>query len=85
MSAELVASQDCTKTALVADAQAHARRVAAAAGVSLNGIVTISDGYAGSGTYSYIGVVSNPFLSLNAVLVGPQPSCSVTVQFGIGQ
>jgi uncharacterized protein YggE len=87
MSVELLASQDCTKTALVADAQAHARRVAAAARVSLNGILTISDGYAGSGTYSYIGVFDpiSSGASLNSLMISPQPSCSVTVQFGIGQ
>ena len=96
VSSDLAAAQDCTKTALVSDAQAYARRVAAAAGVALNGILAISDdgSQAVAGAFfaaSTLNVVRtgdfslvNPFL-ISPFPVSPQPGCSVTVQFGIGQ
>jgi len=89
VSSDLAATQDCTKTALVADAQAHARRVAAAAGVSLNGIVAISDNGSPGVAYAAFAnlntVRTGDFSLVNSVLTSPQPGCSVTVQFGIGQ
>jgi uncharacterized protein YggE len=90
VSSDLAAAQDCTKPALVADAQAYARRVAAAAGLSLNGILAISDGAAqGSGAvgaFTALNTVrSGDFSLVSSFLTSPQPSCSVTVQFGIGQ
>jgi uncharacterized protein YggE len=91
VSSDLAAAQDCTKTALISDAQAYARRVAAAAGVALNGILAISDNGspAVAGAFfaaSTLGVVrTGDFSLVNSIVTSPQPGCSVTVQFGIGQ
>jgi uncharacterized protein YggE len=90
VSSDLAAAQDCTKAALVSDAQAYARRVAAAAGVALNGILAINDGGAQtSGAFFALAslntVRSGDFSLVSSVLTSPQPNCSVTVQFGFGQ
>lgn len=91
LSAQLVAAQNCTNAALVADAQAYARQVAAATGVALNGIVGISDrSSVGASVPSELVAELFPvsgsfsgFLASTSPQTSPQPSCSLTVQFGI--
>jgi uncharacterized protein YggE len=86
-SAGLVAAQDCTSTALVTDAQAYARLVTAAAGVSLNGIVAVSDGNSNSRLGDFVVTANYNFLTvsgyISSILASPQGSCAAAVQFGI--
>ncbi|SPE40711.1 exported hypothetical protein [Candidatus Sulfopaludibacter sp. SbA3] len=94
VSPQLLAAQDCSYASLVADAQAQARKVAAAASVPLGGIVTISDTASPSflaGDFSqiitgaiYDPTTGNPF-SGSFSYGAPPTSCGLTVQFGISQ
>ena len=86
ISSQLQAAQDCSYASLLADAQAQARQVTAAAGVALNDVISISD--SGSSTAvpasrlgDFVGAVYtvvNPFYSQS-------PTCSLVAKFGIGQ
>lgn len=91
VSPKSAATQDCTNAALVNDAQAYARQVAAAASVPLGNIVAISDGSAvGIPTLAYRAAWFDTLTggaALGSFLLGSPsgPSCSLTVQFSIGQ
>ena len=91
LSPQLMAAQDCSYASLLNDAQAQARQVTAAAGISLNELISV--GEAGSaiqaGTVGYfgqlsIGVIYDP---LTGYPNSPsQPiSCTLVAQYGIGQ
>jgi uncharacterized protein YggE len=89
-SPDLIAAQNCTNAALVSDAQAHARRVAAAAGVALGDIMSISDNSAptaaqriGDFTAIYAATTGLFSSSISSVLSYPQSGCYLSVQFGI--
>ena len=82
-----MAAQDCSYTSLLNDAQAQARQVTAAAGVSLNGLLSVSDASVPTPTF-----LSGDFSAVYAVGViaqayyyNPPSSCSVTATYGIGQ
>ncbi|SPE40712.1 exported hypothetical protein [Candidatus Sulfopaludibacter sp. SbA3] len=93
VSAQLLAAQDCSNASLLADAQAQARKVAAAASVGLGGIVAISDGGlpSASGIFAFTSgapyAIYDPLYGgpLGGVLGIPNTGCSISVQFGITQ
>jgi uncharacterized protein YggE len=70
VSPQLQQSQPCPQAALLADAQARAKSVAAAAGVSAGSILSMSE--ASFGTVA---------LQVVPGFTTPQPTCSLTVQF----
>jgi uncharacterized protein YggE len=93
-SQQLQQSQSCPQAALLADAQAQAKQVAAAAGVSAGAILSMAEGSTGTiavPTVAYrfgdftTGVITSGvgYASLlpSPVLPTPQPTCSLTVQF----
>ena len=90
LSRDSLASFDCSYQSLLADAQAQARRVTAAAGVTLNGLIHASDStVAAQGDFS--GLLSPPvFASAIFAAVPVQAyyapaSCTLVAQYGIGQ
>jgi uncharacterized protein YggE len=93
-SQQLQQSQTCPQAALLADAQAQAKQVAAAAGVSAGVILSMAEGSTDTiavPTVAYrfgdftAGVITSGvgYASLlpSPVLPTPQPTCSLTVQF----
>ena len=83
------ASQQCPYALLVADAQAEAQRLAAAAGARLGTVVSISDGSATVPVIPAVRVGSFSFLSspyssqLIVIPVSTPATCSMTVQFSM--
>ncbi len=86
LSSQLLAAQDCSYTSLLNDAQAQARQVTAAAGISLNDLISVSDSSATTPAYAsrlgnlLVGVVG-------AIYTTPiQPtSCALVARYGMGQ
>ena len=82
-------SQPCSEAALLADAQAQAKAVATAAGVSAGAILSMSEGVSGVAALQAAPTfaVSGSFISGLASFVTPpvlptlQPTCALTVQF----
>ena len=70
ISPQLEQSQPCSQAALLADAQARAKSVAAAAGVSAGSILSMSEASFGTAA-----------LQVVPGFTTPQPTCSLTVQF----
>jgi len=97
VSPQLRQSQPCSQTALLADAQAQATQVAAAAGVSVGSILSMAEGGSGglglapvpTAAYrfgDFTGVITSGGLGYASfvtpsVLTTPPPTCSLTVQF----
>jgi hypothetical protein len=92
ISPQLQQSQPCRQSDLLADAQAQAKQVAAAAGVSAGAILSMAAGSSGvlllqlspaaqlvSGDFTT--VITNSFTYANTVVTTPSPTCSLTVQF----
>jgi len=96
-SPQLQQSQPCSQPALLADAQAQAKQVAAAAGVSAGAILSMSEGGVAIGASLQVapaaflagnfatGVITSGGVGYPAfvsnVLTTPPPTCSLTVQF----
>jgi len=93
-SPQLQQSQPCSQTALLADAQAQAKLVATAAGVSVGPILSMAEGssvgaaglpladfFAGSITGVLANGVAYPSFITSNVFATPLPTCSLTVQF----
>jgi hypothetical protein len=93
VSQQLLQSQPCSQAALLADAQAQAKRAATAAGVSAGAILSMSEGISGAAGLQLVPayqpvpanlVVGNfgytSFATSN-VFTTPQPTCSLTIQF----
>ncbi len=91
-SSALIAAQDCSYGSLLNDAQAEARLVTAAAGVSLNDLIAVSDGTLGTQVVvagDFSALLSASRLGVGAIL-GPYfsatpTSCGLVAQYGIGQ
>jgi hypothetical protein len=93
ISPQLQQSQPCSQAALLADAQAQAKQVAAAAGVSAGSILSMTEGTSGAAGLQVAPpgwLVSGDFVAGNSVgasfststvATSPQPTCSLTVQF----
>ena len=88
VSPQLQQSQPCSQSALLADAQAQAKQVAAAAGVSAGPILSLAEGGGPLGASLQVAsaqLVAGDFFagvpSISAVLTTPAPTCSLTVQF----
>jgi uncharacterized protein YggE len=96
VSPQLQQSQPCSQAALLADAQAQAKQVAAAAGVTVGPILNISEGGAAIAaslqvvpalrTGDFTSVVTSGGLGFasflpTTVYSAPSPICSLTVQF----
>jgi len=95
-SSQAAAAQQCPYPALVADARAQAAKLASAAGVTLGPLVTLQQGTVPtapavvlSGEFSLLSVsgvlpdflLRNPFVGSTSTV----PSCTLAVQFKIGQ
>jgi len=93
ISPQLQQSQPCSQAALLADAQAQAKQVAAAAGVSAGSILSMTEGTSGAAGLQVAPpgwLVSGDFVAGNSVgasfststvATSPQSTCSLTVQF----
>jgi uncharacterized protein YggE len=96
VSPQLEQSQPCSQAALLADAQAQAKQVAAAAGVSAGAILSMSEGalvpaalevvpafqtVSGILTSGVTGGLGFASFLTPTVLPTPRPTCSLTVQF----
>jgi uncharacterized protein YggE len=92
VSQQLEQSQPCKQGDLLLDAQAQAKQVAAAAGVSAGSILSIAEGgsvapaslqFAAVPAVSFTGVIAGGvgYPSFNTLLSYPPPICSLTVQF----
>jgi hypothetical protein len=93
ISPQLQQSQPCSQAALLADAQAQAKQVAAAAGVSAGSILSMTEGTSGAAGLQVAPpgwLVSGDFVAGNSVgasfststvATSPQPTCSLTMQF----
>jgi uncharacterized protein YggE len=75
VSQQLQQSQPCPQAALLADAQAQAKQVAAAAGVSAGPILSMAEGTSVPAVQAALG------LAMLTVYLTPQTLCSLTVQF----
>jgi len=96
-SAAQAAAPQCPYPALINDARAQAGKLAAAAGVNLGPIVSMTQGTAQGGATTFVFeagsflVQTRAIVSLSDFLVGiPYPglstsACSLTVQFQLGQ
>ena len=88
VSPQLQQSQPCSQAALLADAQAQAKQVSAAAGVSAGPILSLAEGGGALGASLQVAsaqLVAGDFFagvpSISTVLTTPPPTCSLTVQF----
>jgi uncharacterized protein YggE len=89
ISPQLAQSQPCSERALLADAQAQARKVAAAAGVSAGAILSMGQGVSGVAvptpaiaTAAFLTTgIGYASLLRSPVLPTPSPTCTLTVQF----
>ena len=89
ISPQLEQSQPCSQAPLLADAQAQAKAVATAAGVSAGAILSMSEGVPGVAALQAVPTfaVSGSFISGLASFVTPpalptlQPTCTLTVEF----
>ena len=92
VSPELQAAHPCPQTTLLADAQVQAQKVAAAVGMSVGAVVSMSDGSGASAPAAAFYAISNPFTAvaisgvqavrfLSLTNSNPQPACSLIVQF----
>jgi uncharacterized protein YggE len=92
VSPQLQQSQSCPETDLMADARGQAQKVAAAAGVSVGSILSMSDGSSPAAisiptaayrSGDFVGVTGSLAL-VQIALTQPAYSCSLTVQFQLG-
>jgi uncharacterized protein YggE len=93
VSPQLQQSQPCSQAALLADAQARAKSVAAAAGVSAGSILSTSEASFGTAALQVVpayqpvpanlvvGSFGYASFATSNVFTTPQPTCSLTVQF----
>jgi uncharacterized protein YggE len=93
ISPQLQAAQPCSQAALLADAEAEAKQVAARAGVSAGSILSLGEGGSGVAAFELdptqamatAGFVTSGLgyasLLTPPVLPAPQPTCTLTVQF----
>jgi uncharacterized protein YggE len=94
LSPQLLAAQDCSYASLLNDAQAQARQVTAAAGVSLNDLISVGESPTATpvilqGDFSQIIPVArvgiyNPLVYYPNV-PGQPTSCTLVAQYGMGQ
>jgi hypothetical protein len=84
VSTELIQSQTCAAKDLVADAQAQAQNVAAAAGLAIGPIVAISDGSSAMPTFAARvgGFLIGNWINTTGLWFDPTPSgCYLEVKF----
>ncbi len=90
LSPQLLAAQDCSYASLLHDAQAQARQVTAAAGVSLNDLIAVGEGSTPTaafrtGDFSQI-VAVGIYDPLTVYYPPSQPtSCTLVARYGMGQ
>jgi hypothetical protein len=81
VSQQLQQSQPCSQAALLADAQAQAKQVAAAGCVSAGPILSMIEGGGAVGSFYYGSAVGTGLPVISSVYTAPQATCSLTVQF----
>jgi uncharacterized protein YggE len=92
VSPQLQQSQSCPEADLMADARSQAQKVATAAGVSAGSVLSLSDGSspatigfptAAFRSGDFVGI-ADPYASFLLAVPPPAYSCSLTVQFQLG-
>ncbi len=94
LSPQLLAAQDCSYASLLNDAQAQARQVTAAAGISLNDLIAVGESSTPtaafrSGDFSQIVTgnftIYNPFTVSYPTYPSQPTSCTLVARYGMGQ
>jgi uncharacterized protein YggE len=86
LSPQLLAAQDCSYASLLNDAQAQARQVTAAAGVSLNDLISVSESSVTTpASASRIGSFLLGVVSATYTAPSQPASCALVARYGMGQ
>jgi uncharacterized protein YggE len=89
LSPQLLAAQDCSYASLLNDAQAQARQVTAAAGVSLNDLISVGDtstpiAAERSGDFSQL-ITGAIYYPINVYYPSQSTSCTLVARYAMGQ
>ena len=88
LSPQLLAAQDCSYESLLNDAQAQARQVTAAAGISLNDLIAVSEGSTPTVAYrtgDFSQIIAANFTTIYDPTTSQPSSCTLVARYGMGQ